>query len=418
MITSLQCFLEGQSSDRVAVITPSGTLTIGDLLRLGADRRKSSALHNGASNESTRDFLVDIVAHDGWSRAIFFKPKTESLPSEWRGIAERDFSGPLQDGERTTWVIPTSGTTGVPKLIRHSLESLTATTKTDPLLGSRHRWGLLYDPSRFAGLQVVLQALLGSASLVAADGVTDLEGTIAFFAKNNVTSLSATPSQWRRLLMTSTAAMLKLTHVTLGGEIADQTTLTALRRFYPHARIAHVYASTEIGVAFSVTDGLAGFPLAYLEPGSLPRLELRVDSEGHLLARKHSVDASDDEHVFFDTHDLVDVRDGRVRFLGRSSGAINVGGNKITPEVIEAVLSQHPMVIAARVYPKPNPVMGNLVCADVELREGADRAAVIKDLNILCKNALIRWQCPAFIRPVDRVAVAPSGKIARGMHGD
>ena len=55
----------------------------------------------------------------------------------------------------TAWYLTTSGTIGIPKIVRHTLANLTrsvqASNKDEP-----PRWGLLYESSRFAGLQVVL----------------------------------------------------------------------------------------------------------------------------------------------------------------------------------------------------------------------------------------------------------------------
>ena len=53
-------------------------------------------------------------------------------------------------------------------------------------------------------------------------------------------------------------------YVRLSGEIADQAVLDSLRHTFPQASIGHAYASTEAGVAFEVSDGLAGFPASYV----------------------------------------------------------------------------------------------------------------------------------------------------------
>ena len=66
----------------------------------------------------------------------------------------------------TAWHIVTSGTTGTPKMVAHTLGSLSRTTKQFSDSARQARWGLLYDYTRFAGLQVVLQALLSGAVLI------------------------------------------------------------------------------------------------------------------------------------------------------------------------------------------------------------------------------------------------------------
>ena len=72
--------------------------------------------------------------------------------------------------------------------------------------------------------------------------------------------------------------------ITLGGEAVDQDLLDRLHAAFPHARLTHIYASTEMGVCFSVRDGKAGFPADYLSDRSLP-CQLRIASDGELEIR-------------------------------------------------------------------------------------------------------------------------------------
>ncbi len=175
-------------------------------------------------------------------------------------------------GEETRWLMTTSGTTGIPKIVPHTLGSLARSVVRLPAplapVWGLPVWGLVYDPTRFAGLQVVLQALLGGGRLAAIDTHAPVPAQVAALAAAGVTHLSATPTLWRRLLMAPGHRELGLVQATLGGEIADQAVLDALRAAYPAARVTHIYASTEAGVGFSVTDGRAGFPRAFLEAGS------------------------------------------------------------------------------------------------------------------------------------------------------
>ncbi len=46
---------------------------------------------------------------------------------------------------------------------------------------------------------------------------------------------------------------------------------------------------------------------------------------------------------------MVELRDGRYHFVGRREGVINVGGQKVHPEEVEAVINRHPGVRMARV---------------------------------------------------------------------
>jgi acyl-CoA synthetase (AMP-forming)/AMP-acid ligase II len=242
-------------------------------------------------------------------------------------------------------------------------------------------------------------------------------------ARHGVTHLSGTPSHWRRALMAPEIAKIAPRYVRLSGEIADQAILDNLRAAFPQAGIGHAYATTEAGVGFAVNDGLAGFPAAYLD-GVHDGVEIKVlDGSLHIrssgaaaryVARGSSLRDDDD---FVDTGDMVERRGDRYFFVGRKGGIINIGGLKVHPEEVEAVINRHPQVRMSLVRPKRSPFTGAIVIADVVLRsacQGAEGEAEVKDdILRLCRGALPRHKVPAAISFVPALAVAATGKLVR-----
>jgi acyl-CoA synthetase (AMP-forming)/AMP-acid ligase II len=225
---------------------------------------------------------------------------------------------------------------------------------------------------------------------------------------------------WRKLLMTNDVEQLGLRQITLGGEIVDLAVLSALAKKFPAARITHVYASTEAGAAFSVTDGQPGFPAAYLEEApSGVRLRviggrLFVHNDAVAPSYVGSVSGFVDSDGFVDTGDVVENIGDRVLFRGRANGAINVGGNKLFPEEVEKHLLAHPRVAAARVFGKPSPITGQLVVGEIVLvGDKSDAMAVVAELRDSCRAALPRWQVPTSIKVVDEIAANVGGKMDR-----
>jgi acyl-CoA synthetase (AMP-forming)/AMP-acid ligase II len=326
--------------------------------------------------------------------------------------------------QQTEWILLTSGTTDAPKMLAHTMRSLTATTKVGADGSRRPVWGSLYDIWRFAGLQVFFQAMLGGGSLVLPSPAEPLTDYILRLAGSKVTHMSGTPTQWRRVLMSSSVQALAPHQITLGGEVADQGILNKLMQAFPEARITHIYASTEAGVGFAVRDGLAGFPASFI--GRMPDgTELRVN-DGSLYIRsdrttRRSLQADRspaiDEDGFLDTGDLVGLRDDRYHFLGRRDGTINVGGLKIHPEEVEAVINSHPAVRYSRVRARKNPITGALVIAEIVLNEseqaGADAAAIRREIHRLCKEKLADHQVPAMISIADDLQITAGGKLER-----
>lgn len=331
----------------------------------------------------------------------------DDLPDIATVIAPATLTGRRRDSDMDTrWLMTTSGTTGRPKIVAHTLASLSRTVSHYPA-NQTARWGLLYDPTRFAGMQVVLQALIGRARLIAPDLDAPLAGQVAGLLQAGCTHLSATPTLWRRLLMVPELGRLPLRQITLGGEIVDQGVLDALRAAFAEARITHIYASTEAGVGFSVNDGQAGFPVSYFEhlPGGL-RMEV-VEDTLHFHLPTGRVNSGD----------RVRIDGARAYFLGRDNGMINVGGVKIYPESVEKVVMEVPGVALARIYAKKNPITGALVAADVMPDGAIEKPALKQAITAHCKAHLEREAVPAMIRFVADLEVSAAGKISRKNEG-
>ena len=335
--------------------------------------------------------------------------------------ASRPLPAFLPPGDRPSeWVLMTSGTSGAPKLVQHCLASLTAAI---PHGRADAVWGTFYDTRRYGGLQILLRAAMGGGSMIFSDPEQPIGVDLARFGRLGVTHLSGTPSHWRRALMSGCADAIAPRYVRLSGEIADQPVIDALRATYPDASVSHAYASTEAGVAFNVTDGRAGFPAAWLDAtrdatGVALRLEegaLGVRSAG-TAARYLGAAAPDlrDPEGFVDTGDLVERDGDRLHFKGRRSGIINVGGLKVHPEEVEAVLNGHPFVQMSLVRPRRNPILGALVVADVVLREPpAHPARLAADIKAWCRARLSEHKAPVVVSFVASLGVLPSGKLAR-----
>ena len=324
---------------------------------------------------------------------------------------------------RTEWVLLTSGTTGVPKMVVHSLAGLsaaiTAQTDSQPVV-----WGTFYDIRRYGGLQIFLRAVLSGASLVLSSAGEPVAEHLLRLARHGVTHLSGTPSHWRRALMSPEIGKISPRYVRLSGEIADQAILDNLRAAFPQAGIGHAYAATEAGVGFAVNDGLAGFPVDYLE-GIRNGVEMKV-VDGSLRIRSPGAasryvgagrSALLDAEGFVDTGDMVERRGDRYFFVGRKGGIINIGGLKVHPEEVEAVINRHPQVRMSLVRPKRSPFTGAIVIADVVLksacRHGHGESEVKDEILELCRGALPRHKVPAAISFVPALAVATTGKLKR-----
>ncbi len=347
--------------------------------------------------------------------SLMIAPTPSPLPA---GVAR---SHPL-DSE---WILLTSGTTGAPKLVHHTLASLGGTLPRQLPSSRKGVWSTFYDIRRYGGLQIFLRSVLSGAPLVLSSAEEPVRDFLGRAGAAGVTHMSGTPSHWRRALMSGAAARMQPEYVRLSGEIADQAVLDSLKATYPGAKVAHAFASTEAGVAFEVNDGLAGFPAEYIG-STLSGIELKVEddtlrSRSQRNATRYLGEAAGmlvGGDGFVDTGDLVELEHGRYYFRGRKTGVINVGGLKVHPEEVEAVINADPRVRLSLVHSRKNPITGAIVVADVVLADGAATEptaanAVKQELLAACRQALPAHKVPAMLRFVPTLELTAAGKLVR-----
>ena len=344
---------------------------------------------------------------------------------DWRAPAEESDGESISYGA-TEWVLPTSGTTGAPKLVAHSLAGLAGSIDATERRAKPLVWATFYDIRRYGGLQIFLRALIGGHTLQLTEQEESVADHLTRCGVAGVTHLSGTPSHWRRVLMSPKMDAISPEYVRLSGEIADQATLDALRFTYPAARIVHAYASTEAGVGFEVTDGREGFPTSFV--GKAGGVETRV-VEGSLRIRssrtalrylgRDDIRLMDDDG-FVDTDDRVELRGDRYYFLGRGAGVINVGGLKVHPEEVEQVINLHDGVRMSLVKARRNPFTGDIIVADVVLKDvtseadsSGRRAALRDEIFAVCRARLERHKVPVSISFVPSLEMGANGKLVR-----
>lgn len=421
-------------------VLETGDIPIGAMELANSAPSPTVGLHPAVSIRNTDALLRVLAAHDGHAEAILLlsadlpaataaalmaKAGATVLISDREDLAEAILpgsavvqrAGPAPPIRETAWIMTTSGTTGRPKMVAHSLDRLACTVRTVASPGPV--WGLTYEATRFAGMQVLLQAVLGGGTLVAPPLSLPLGERLAWFARRGVSHLSATPTLWRRILMHPSSSELALRQITLGGEIADQPLLDRLAAQFPEARITHIYASTEIGVGFSVKDGREGFPAAWLDeaPGDISmrvadgRLWLWAPRSGDMLGAEQ---LSRDSEGHVDSLDRVELRGDRVVFLGRDTGVVNVGGAKVHPETVERTLLAFVGVAMVRVMARKNPFSGAILVAEVlpdPVPEDPDRFRT--ELIRHCRNNLPPEAVPALVKLVEAIETNAAGKLTR-----
>lgn len=297
----------------------------------------------------------------------------------------------------------TSGTTGQPKRITHTVQNLIREVRED----KKHAnsiWGFAYNPTHMAGLQVLFQALLNQNTIVDVFSKGKAE-IVELINRRKISHISATPTFYRFLLPLD-QPINSLKSISLGGEKSDASLINAISKSFPKAKIFNIYASTEAGTIFS-SHG-SNFKIKD------NKLDLVKISDNELLLHCSLLGISESlKGEWYATGDMVEWIDKSEKifaFLSRKNEMINVGGNKVNPHVVEEVLLKMEQIKACYVYGEPNPLLGNMICADIVPHNGS-----VKDIEIKkgLKGILEPFEIPRRINFVKNLETTRTGKLKR-----
>lgn len=302
--------------------------------------------------------------------------------------------------------IYTSGTTGLPKKVVHSVSSLSREIKTGPRFNSSI-WGLAFNVTHMAGLQVFFQALFNGNTLIDLCNI-DSANINQLILKHEISHISATPTFYR-LLNNKYIVFNDVKSVTLGGEKSDDNLYKIVKRMFPFAKVKNIYASTEAGALLCSEDDFFYIPdrlkdkiiitknILYIHEsllGQMPNLliENGLYCSGDVIEWKHNSD-----HYF--------------KLIGKSNEMINVGGYKVNPHEVESVLRNIDGIENVFVFGKTNSVLGNLICAEIVLEKGIQIEE--KKIKDILKMKLQQFKIPRKIFFVDKLNLNRTGKISR-----
>jgi O-succinylbenzoic acid--CoA ligase len=326
-----------------------------------------------------------------------------------RLVLERPVSGvPIEDAhDPAPWDIATlmftSGTTAGPKPVELSYDNWLWNALGSALalgLDPEERWLCPMPLAHVGGLSIQLRSAIYATTVVLHDRF-DTELVLAALTDPGarVTLVSLVPTMLARLLDAGLREPPTLRRILLGGgPIAPALLARAAEAGVP---VSPSFGMTET-CSQVATDGYA-----------LLGSELRIDADGELLVRGRAVATgalSDDGWLH--TGDLGELDDsGRLTIVGRQSDTIVSGGENIAPAEVEAVLLEHPGVLDVAALGRPDPEWGEIVVAQVVLRDGV--AVAEDELRAHCVGRLAPFKVPKRFEVVEQVPRGVTGKLLR-----
>lgn len=303
---------------------------------------------------------------------------------------------------KATITLFTSGTTGQPKKVTHSVQHFFNTARQ----GDKYEsdvWAMAYNPTHMAGIQVFFQAIINQNTVVDIFKLSRNE-VIELLQKFKVTHISATPTFYR-LLLPADFQINTIQKVTVGGEKSNEWLYDKLKEIFPKAKITNIYASTEAGSLFYSKGEIFTVPETIAQ---------HVKIEDDLLFLSASILGKMDtqQEAWYSTGDVVEVisiSPLSFKFISRKNEMINVGGNKVNPDEVETALMSIEGVKNAYVFGKANSVLGNMLYAEIELHQPLE----INDIRKKLSETLQDFKVPRMIKIVEHIAVTRTGKIKR-----
>jgi acyl-CoA synthetase (AMP-forming)/AMP-acid ligase II len=197
--------------------------------------------------------------------------------------------------------------------------------------------------------------------------------------------------------------------ITYGTERMTESTLRRLHSELPHVKLLQTYGLSEVGILRSKSRSDDSLWLRIGGEGFETRVVdglLEIKAASAMLGYMNAPSPFTDDG-WFKTNDQVEVDGEWYRILGRKSEIINVGGEKVYPAEIEAVIQEVENIADVAVYGERNAITGMIVCADLVLQDKEDATAVLSRVRSACAARLQKYMRPVKIKIVEH-----------GLHGD
>lgn len=345
----------------------------------------------------------------------------------------------LDPVEEVGFLVTTTGTTGLPKIIEHRIAAREIWTAKAHL----RNWELGPEDCVLAiapiagaagGTPAYVTAPVAGAKM-ALEYLYREEATLEFMERERATVIALVPTQLARLLQLplkkydlSSLRFIK----TAGGYLPPPLAKEAEEKF--GCPILGTYGSQDTGsisgVPITATEEQRYTTLGRVHPGVEIKIlddegkEVKPGEAGMLWFRgpgnsigyfrdlEKTMREAFDQEGFATPGDLVArTEDGYLKLMGRKKDIIIRAGQNIYPKEIEDYLLAHPKITNAVVVPMPDPVMGERACACVSLKQG-EQFSLNEMVEYLKNKKIAMFKIPERLEIMETFPlVGESGKI-------
>jgi len=326
-------------------------------------------------------------------------------------------SSPLYDQlSGSGLILFSSGTSGEPKGMLHNLPALL--NRFEQVKPRRDRTLQLLLIDHIGGLDAAFRCLCAGSTLVIPEARTP-EAAGRAIETHKVNILPASPTFLNLMLLKGVPEQYDCSSIEIiayGAEAMPQALLDRLNKVFPKAALQQKFGTSETGAVRieSADNGSLFFRIK--DTGTEWKVvddELWLRTPSRILGYLNTDESSLEADGWYRTGDLVEEDPhGNIRIIGRESATINVGGQKVHPSEVEAVLLELDGIDACQVYGESDPITGQRVACEIFSSEERDLRSWKRAIRNHCRGKLAPWKIPANVKVGNKLGV--TSRMKRG----
>ena len=312
-------------------------------------------------------------------------------------------------GARAGLILFSSGSTGRAKGMLHDLDTLIDSYPVGRRSGLRVLAFMGID--HVGGIDMFLRGIASGACLVVPRERSP-EAVCRLIEEARVDVLPTTPSFLNLILLSGAhrgrdLASLKI--IGFGAERMAPAVLERLRKVFPQVCFQQKFGTSETNAVRTVTKTSDPLWMRIDDDGvdwKIVDQELWLKTPSRILGYLNYESDRLAADGWYRTGDLVEEDGGGFfRIVGRRESMINVGGEKVVPGEVEVVIAELGAVRDCRVFGQENPLVGQVVMAEIVLAEGVEEKEAVRAVRKHCRERLAPFKVPVRIRPVAEIGM-------------
>ncbi|MDI6046664.1 ANL family adenylate-forming protein [Flavobacterium yafengii] len=305
-------------------------------------------------------------------------------------------------------ILFSSGSTGKPKAMVHNLDNLLMNYIDKRGKEMNFLVFLMFD--HIGGLNTLFNCLSMGVTITIPEN-RNPNDIAALIEKWKINILPATPTFLNLMCISDIFEKFDLSSVkmiTYGTEAMPEGLLLKLKSKLPRVKFLQTFGTSETGIVKTTSMSSSSTFLKFDDPNQEYKIvnnELWLRSKTQVLGYINHSNENFTEDGWFMTGDLVEKSTDRyIKIIGRTKELINVGGEKVLPGEVESIILEIDSVLDCIVRSEKNSITGQMVCADIVIKEGFIFKEEKLKIKKHCKHKLDSYKVPIRINQIDSVS--------------